>query len=421
MSRLISLLGMLVFLALAWGLSRHRSRFPWRTVIWGLGLQLGFGLLILRTTWGRNQFDLAQRAVNRLIGFAQEGAQMVFGPLADQDFLAAQWGAAHASIFIVTVPATIILVSAVSALLFHWGVLQKLVQAAAWVMRRALGTSGSESLATAANIFVGMTEAPLVIKPYLAGMTRSELMALMTGGMATIAGGVMAAYVGFGISAGHLLTASVMSAPAALMFAKIMEPETEPSETADGAAVSPERTSVNSLDALCRGATDGMTLSINIIAMLIAFVAVVAAANFLLTYGQEKIFGWLGLAWEPANLQRLMGWLNAPFAWLMGIPWRDCTTIGQVLGERLVLNEFIGYLSLHQLQADGQVAERSITLATYALCGFANFASIAIQIGGIGALVPERRGDLARLGLRAMVGGLLACYTTAALVGVLTG
>ncbi len=419
MSRWVSLLGIVVFLALAWGLSRQRSRFPWRTVVWGLGLQSVLALVILRTELGRQAFDLAQRAATRLIGFANEGAKMVFGPLGDGDLLAAAWGVENAYIFAITVTATIILVSAISSALYHWGVLQRLVQAAAWVMRRGMRTSGSESLAAAANVFVGMTEAPLVIKPYLSRMTQSELMALMTGGMATIAGGVLAAYVGFGISAGHLLTASFMSAPAALMMAKIMQPETEISETASGARPSVKRESVNGIDALCRGASDGVMLSLNVMAMLIAFVAIVALVNFLLTYVQGVVFGWLDLGWAPADLQRILGVLNAPFAWLIGVPWADAVQIGRVLGERIVLNEFMGYLSLAQLQRNELVDPRSATLATYALCGFANIASIAIQIGGIGALAPERRGDLARLGGRAMIGGLLACYLTASLVGLL--
>lgn len=419
MARLISLLGIVTFLGVAWALSRHRSRFPWRTVAWGLGLQVTFGLLILRTRFGERLFEWIQRTVLRLIGFANEGASMVFGALADREFLSAQWGPERSSIFLVTVPATIILVSALSALLYHWGVLQRVVHAMAWLMRRAMRTSGSESLAAAANVFVGMTEAPLVVRPYLKGMTQSELLALMTGGMATIAGSVFAAYVGFGVSAGHLLTASVMSAPAALMVAKIMLPETEESETAAGARLSREPTATNSIDALCHGATEGMKLSINVIAMLIAFVAVVALANYLLRAVQGGLFGLVGWDAEPADLQRILGWINAPFAWLMGVPWSDCGQVGRLLGERIVLNEWIGYFSLMELKQQQALSPRAVMLATYALCGFANFGSIAIQIGGIGALVPERRGDLARLGLRSMVGGLLACYLTASLVGLL--
>jgi CNT family concentrative nucleoside transporter len=312
------------------------------------------------------------------------------------------------------------LISALSSFLYHYGILQRVVRALAWVMRRLMGTSGSESLAAAANIFMGQTEAPLVIKPYLRRMTRSELMALMVGGMATIAGGVLAAYVSFGISAGHLLTASVMSAPAALLMAKVMVPETEASDTAGGAPAKIPRETHNGLEALCRGAGDGLTLSMNVMAMLVAFVAVVALANLLFTSAQA----WAGVA-TPLKIETVVGWLNAPFAWLMGVPWKDCGVVGEILGQRIVLNEFISYVSLGQhLQAGAAnpaqaLDPRSVTLTTYALCGFANFASIAIQIGGIGALVPERRADLARLGLRAMVGGLLACYLTACLVGIL--
>ncbi|MGV3660972.1 MAG: NupC/NupG family nucleoside CNT transporter, partial [Prosthecobacter sp.] len=294
------------------------------------------------------------------------------------------------------------------------GVLQLVVKAVAWVMQRSMRTSGSETLAAAANIFMGQTEAPLVIKPYLPRMTRSELLCMMVGGMATIAGGVMASYISFGISAGHLLTASVMSAPAAIMMAKILLPETEVSETAGGANKTVERETVNGIEALCVGASDGVKLAINVIAMLIAFVAVVALANYLLSLGL-RAFGQN----IPQPLQLVLGWLNAPFAWLMGMPWQDCGRVGALLGERIVLNEFFAYINLSRETVNGAISPRSSSIATYALCGFANFGSVAIQIGGIGALVPERRVDLARLGLISMVGGLLACYCTACVAGLL--
>jgi concentrative nucleoside transporter, CNT family len=409
-AQLLSFFGAVILLGCAWALSLDRKRFPVRVVLWGLGLQLAFALLILKTTFGVRFFEFAQRAVTRLNDFAMEGAKMVFGTIADQKFLEAQWGADKALVLAIAISAMIILVSALSSLLYHWGILQRVVRAMALVMQRTMGTTGSESLAAAANIFMGQTEAPLVIKPYLKGMTRSELLALMTTGMATIAGGVMAVYVALGASSGHLLTASVMSAPAALLIAKIMLPETEPSETALDAPINKERTTINSIDALCRGATDGLFLSLNVLAMLIAFVAIVALANFLFA----KLFSLFGIS---LTLQQAIGYLNAPFAWLIGVPWKDCLLVGEMLGERIVLNEFIGYL--HLTSAREQLDPRSFTLATYALCGFANFGSIAIQIGGIGALVPERRADLARLGLRAMIGGLLASYLTAALVGML--
>ncbi len=410
--KLTSLFGLAAFLALAWALSTDRKKFPWRTVISGLLLQFTFGFLILNTTPGQAFFNGFQAAVTKLLGYAAEGSSFVFGPLANEAAIQKGLAVPSGFVFVITVTGTIILVSALSSFLYHYGILQFIVRGVAWVMERLMKTSGSESLASAANIFIGQTEAPLVIKPYLAKMTRSEIMALMTGGMATIAGGVLAAYVGFGVSAGHLLTASVMSAPAALLIAKIMLPETEVSETAAGAHAKIERQSHNGLDALCRGASDGAMLSLNVMAMLIAFVAVVALANGLVSWALTP-FG----VTTNTPLQTLIGWINYPFAWLMGVPAKDCFAVGQVLGERIVTNEFIGYLSLAKAKAT--LEPRSLTIATYALCGFANFASIAIQIGGIGSLMPERRADLAQIGLRAMIGGLLACYLTATVAGIL--
>jgi len=411
------LLGLLAFPALAWALSENRRAFPWRALAAGLALQAALGWLILRTGAGRAFFQSLDDTFRTLLGFAGKGAAMVFGPLADEALLAEKWGPENAFIFVVTVTGTIVLVSALSAALYHYGVLQLVVRGMAWVMRRAMGTSGSESLAAAANVFMGQTEAPLVVRPYLPGMTRSELLALMTGGMATIAGGVLAAYVSFGISAGHLLTASVMSAPAALMIAKIMLPATAPAASTRAAPPpgAEEDPPVNGLDALCRGAQDGVKLAINVMAMLIAFVALVALVNHLLSLALV-----LRGVVNTTPLQTFLGWVNAPFAWLMGVPAQDCRLVGSLLGERVVLNEFIGYLSLGNAIKDGALQPRSAFMPTYALCGFANFASIAIQVGGIGALVPSRRADLARLGLKAMTGGLLTCYTTASLAGLLT-
>ena len=409
-------LGLCVFLALAWALSEDRRRFPWRTVLAGLGLQVLFAWIILRTDAGRAFFDGLDHAFRVLLGFAAQGTAMVFGPLANADLLRERLGKDHAFIFGVTVTGTIILVSALSALLFHYGILQWIVRVLAAVMRRAMGTSGSESLAAAANIFMGQAEAPLVVRPWLAAMTRSELLSLMVGGMATIAGGVLAAYIGFGIPAGHLLTASVMSAPAALLVAKILLPETGTPAATPGVPADPEETPVNGLDALCRGAHDGLVLAGRVMAVLIALVACVALANHLLSL----LLGQMGLV-EATPLQTAFGWLNAPCAWLMGVPWQDCRAVGALLGERIVLNELVAYLHLsEQIKQAGALEPRSAVIATYALCGFANFASIAIQIGGLGALVPARRGELARLGLRAMIGGLLACYLTACIAGLLT-
>jgi CNT family concentrative nucleoside transporter len=412
MSILVGILGLVVFLALAWSISEDRRRFPWRTVFAGLAIQFLLGWLILRTTAGISFFKGLDAMVGRLLGFANEGVAMVFGPLANQSLLTEKWGPGNGFIFLITVTGTIVLVSALSSLFYHYGIVQRIVRGVAWLMQRVMRTSGSESLAAAANIFMGQTEAPLVIKPYLATMTRSELLALMIGGMASIAGGVLAAYVSFGISAGHLLTASVMSAPASLLMAKILLPEREVSDTRDGANRMLPPESVNGVDAICIGANDGMKLAINVMAMLIAFVAIVALANYLLSSG----LGVFGVS-DAKPLQTLLGWVNAPFAWLMGVPWQDCRVVGGILGERIVLNEFIGYISLSNTQG---LRPESVMIATYALCGFANFSSIAIQIGGIGALAEGRRKDLARLGFKAMIGGLLACYSMACIAGLLS-
>lgn len=415
--KLISALGIVAMIACAWIFSRDRKHFPWRTVFWGIGLQFAFAIFILKTPVGLWVFHGAEMAIGQLNGYAYEGAKMVFGPLGDGEVLRKTFGASGAYVFAISVTATIILISSLSSLLYHWGVLQKVVAAVAWVMMKTMRTSGSESLAGASNIFLGQTEAALLIKPYLLKMTQSEIMALMTTGFSTIATGVMAVYAGMGgLSAGHILTASVLGAPAGLLIAKVMFPEREASETGERCHFEVKRTAQNSIDALCQGASEGVMLSINVMGMLIAFVAVVALLNGLIVWPQHL----LGLT-TPLTIQQMLGWLNAPFAWLIGVPWKDCPFIGEILGERIVLNEFVGYLNLSEYVKahPGAIAERSIILASYALCGFANFSSIAIQIGGIGALAPERRRDLARLGLRAMFAGVLACYLFAAVVGVL--
>lgn len=417
LQQLISVLGIFALIALTWLISTDRKLFPWRTVIWGMILQFAFALFILKTPVGLKIFQGAQVVVDQLNVYANEGAKMVFGPLGDGDALRKAFGPGQAYVFAVSVTATIILISALSSLLYHWGVLQKVVAGMAWLMMKTMRTSGSESLAGAANIFLGQNEAALVIKPYLPKMTQSEVAALMTTGFSTIATGVMAVYAGMeGISAGHILTASVLGAPAGLLTSKIIFPEKEASETGTRHHFEVEKTTLNSFDALCQGASEGMMLSITVMAMLIAFVALVALVNGLVVWPQTA-FG----AQTPVTIQQMLGWINAPFAWLIGVPWRDCPVIGQVLGERIVTNEFVGYVNLSNYVKANPTSldQRSITLASYALCGFANFSSIAIQIGGIGALAPSRRADLARLGLKAMIAGLLACYLFAAVVGVL--
>ena len=411
--KLTSALGLVLIVTIGWLMSENRRKFPWRAVIWGIALQFAIGLFILRTDAGLRIFNSCQAGVDRFIAFANEGNQLVFGPLAKPDVLEKGLGAGNGFVLVLTVTGTIILISAVSSLLFHIGILQWVVRGMAWVMQRIMGTSGSETLAAAANIFMGQTEAPLVIRPYLAGMTRSELNCLMVGGFANIAGGVLAVYSGMlKIPAGHLITESVMSAPAALLISKVLIPETEPSETSGGAHAKIERESINTIDAVCVGASEGMKLAINVAAMLIAFTALVAATNWLIG-GLVHPLGWH----TTRPLQESLGYLNAPFAWMIGVPLKDCYIAGQILGERIVLNEMFGYISLNNAKA--VIEPRTYDLMSYALCGFANIGSVAIQIGGIGALVPARRNDLARIGLKAMFGGLLACYMTACVAGIL--
>jgi CNT family concentrative nucleoside transporter len=430
--RLRSLLGLVALTGIAWALSTNRSLIPWRVVIYGTGLQLIFAVIILKSAVGAQFFDTVNTVVVALLGYTVDGARFVFGNLVNNNvplgagepgngtFVAAPGQVANTgSFFAFTVLPTIIFVSSVMTVLYHLGVMQKVVRGMAWVMQKSMKTSGAETLSCAANIFVGQTEAPLLIKPFVNRMTRSELMAVMTGGFATVAGGVMAAYVGmllvhFPDIAGHLMAASVMSAPAALVCAKLMVPETETPETANTLEVSVERPDVNVIDAAARGASEGLSLALNVGAMLLAFVALIFMLNGAL--------GWVaGLAgFEGVTLERILGWALAPLAWLMGVSWADAPMAGGLLGIKTVLNEFYGYLRLAgMLQGDVTMQPRTAIILTYAMCGFANFSSIAIQLGGIGGLAPSRRHDLSRLGLRAMIAGTLASFMTATIAGMI--
>lgn len=415
---------MVALLVLAWLCSSNRKQVPWRVILWGLFLQFAFALFILRTPIGLAIFDWAREAINTLLGFTTYGAAFVFGHLALNPNnpahapLVAQYGKPIGLVFF-GVLTTIIFFASLMSILYHLGVMQAVVKAVAWVMVRTMGTSGAESLSAAANIFVGQTEAPLVVRPYVAQMTRSELMAVMTGGFATIAGGVMAAYVAFGIDAGHLLTASVISTPASLVMAKLMEPETEEPLTKGTVRVTFERTTVNVIDAAAVGAADGLRLAFNVAAMLVAFLAILAMVNAFL--------GWLDRTFlapifplqgrQPLSLETLLGYLFSPLALLLGTPLQDVLTMGSLMGIKVAANEFVAYVRLAELK--DTIDPRTFVLATYALCGFANFGSIAIQIGGISAIAPERRADLARLGLKAMWAGALASWLTACVAGVL--
>ncbi|HVS65064.1 MAG TPA: NupC/NupG family nucleoside CNT transporter [Thermoanaerobaculia bacterium] len=399
--RFVGVLGLLVILAIAWALSTDRRRIAWRTVIAGTALQLLFALLILKTPWGRSFFDYARIYVTAFLNFADAGSEFIFGEDYTDHFFAFK------------VLPTIIFFSSVIAILYHLGALQWVVKLFARVMMWLMRTSGAESLSASANIFVGQTEAPLLIRPYVGAMTRSELMAVMTGGFATVAGGVLALYVGMGISAGHLIAASVMSAPAALVMAKLMVPETEDSKTAGNVEMSVDLPYVNVIDAAAQGAADGLRLALNVGAMLLAFLGLIALINGIL----EPIGGVVGV--PGLNLEGILGFVLSPLAWLMGVPWEEARAVGGLLGIKTGANELIAYTSLSDMIQNEELSERSQVIATYALCGFSNFSSIAIQIGGIGGIAPERKGDLARLGLRAMIAGSLACFQTATIAGLL--
>ena len=420
LQRLTGLLGIVVLLGIAFALSRDRRRIPIRTVLWGLGLQWVFALVILKTPWGRVVFQWANAAFTRLVGFTDEGAKFVLGdwgvPVQATN---AATGGPHAIGFVLAFKVLPVLVffASLMAVLYHLGLMHRVVAAAAWVMRRTMKVSGAEALSAAGNIFVGMTEAPLMIRPYVPKLTESELMAVMTGGLATIAGSVLALYVSFGIEPGHLLCASVMSAPAALVVAKIMQPETGEPATAGAANVQFERTTTNVIDAAATGAWEGLRLALNVGAMLLAFVALLALVNFLIGQAHGAVAwgsGWQGF---PQSLQEILGLVFRPLAFVMGVPWGEAGTVGSLMGIKISLNELIAYQ--HLVAAKEQLSPRSIAIATYALCGFANFGSIGIMIGGIGGMAPERRQDLSRLSLRALAGGAIASFLTASIAGIL--
>jgi len=403
--RLVSAAGLVVMIAIAWAFSSDRRRFPTRTVAWGLGLQLALGLLLLRSPVGRGFFVGLNDAVAAFIGYTEAGVRFVFGGLTETGFS-----------FVVNVLPIIVFMGSVFAVLYHLGVMQRVVDALAAVLSRTMGSSGAESLAAVANIFVGMTEAALVVKPFVERMTRSELFTLMTTGMATVAGSVMLAYVqilGGGDFAGHLVTASLLSAPAAILLAKVMIPETEVAATATRGHASVPRASVNVIDAAARGAVDGMRLAATVGAMLVAFVALVAMLNDAVA----GLGGWIGF--PGLTLQTLLGLPFVPLTWLMGVPWDDALRLGGVMGIKTVLNEFLAYQELRVLMDAGAVAPRSAVIVSYAACGFANFGSLAILLGGVGAMAPSRRPDLARLGLRSILAGTLATLMTGCIAGLL--
>jgi CNT family concentrative nucleoside transporter len=398
-ARAVSLLGLATLIALAWLVSSDRRRVPWRVVAWGLALQLGLALLLLKTAAGRGFFVGVNGLVVGLLAQTQVGVRFVFGPLLDTGF----------SVALHVLP-VIVFMGSLFAVLYHLGVVQRVVALLARGLSHSLGTSGAESLAAIANIFVGMTEAPLLVRPYVERMTRSELFTLMTTGMATVAGSVLVAYVqilGGGDFAGHLVTASLLSAPAAILVAKVMIPETEQPETGADAGPAFERTTVNVIDAASQGGLAGLRLAAYVGALLVAML--------------NDVTAWAGalVGIPELTLQRMLGWLFAPLAWLMGVPWSEAPSVGSLLGVKTVLNEFLAYRDLGVLIAEGGLSPRSAVIASYALCGFANFGSLAILLGGIGGIAPSRRGDLAELGLRSILAGTLATLMTGCVAGLL--
>jgi concentrative nucleoside transporter, CNT family len=403
-SRLSGLVGLALILAIGILLSHNRRAIRWRVIAWGLGLQLLFAIFVLRIPAGQALFRWLGNLVTGILGYSYIGSEFVFGELGKQ----------HSSlgvIFAFQLLPAIIFVSALFAILYYLGIMQLVVRAFAIVMSRVMGASGAESLNVAASIFMGQTEAPLTIRPFLPRMTRSELMTVMTSGMAHISGSIMVAYIAFGIEARHLLTAVIMTAPGTIMMAKLFEPETETPETYGKVTLDMPKQDVNLLDAAARGTGEGLQLMLNVIAMLVSFVALVALING--GFGAVHRY----VDWFPANLQTVLGWVFRPIAWAMGVPWHDSGVIGSLLGTRMVLNEFIAYAQLGPMRA--QLDPRSFTIASFALAGFANFSSVGIQLGGIGAIAPNRKQDLARLGLRAMLAGTLANFLSATIAGIL--
>lgn len=402
---MVGILGIFVLLGIAYILSNNKSKIDYKLVFWGLTIQFLFALLILKSPIGKPVFSYLDKIITKLISFSDAGGDFLFKSfIPDVGF--------HVGLinFAFRALPTIIFFSGLMAVMYHLGVIQFVVKWIAKGMQKTLGTSGSETLSVSANIFVGQTEAPLMVRPFINNMTKSELMSVMTGGFATAAGGVLALYVIWlkdipGI-AGHLLAASVMSAPAAMVISKIIYPETKESETMGDLKVEVEQKDTNSLDALGRGATEGLKLAANVAAMLVAFVSVVAMFNYILGYG-------------GTSLQELMGLFFKPLAWTMGVPWEEAEIMGTLMGEKLALTELIAYGDLRTFISNGELSDRTAIIASYALCGFANFGSIGIQIGGLSSIAPNRRSDLASLAFKAMIGGALASWITATIAGIL--
>src|SRR6201987_1590239 len=410
MARFTGILGMLTILAGAYAFSTDRKAIKLKTVLWGLGLQLLLGFFVLRSSTGTKLFAFLGNGANKLLSFSYVGSEFVFGGLGFPKELS-RLGFS----FAFQVLPTIIFIAAFFAVLYHIGLMQLIIRSAAWLLTRIMVASGAESLNVAASIFMGQTEAPLTIRPFIPTLTKSELMVVMTSGMAYISGGMMAGYIQVGgADPKNLLTAVIMTAPGTLLMAKMLVPETEQPLTAGRVEIPPMEKETNLLGAIARGTSDGLHLALNVGAMLITFIALLALLNAMM----GGIHNWPHMAWFPDSMQTLFGWIFSPVAWLIGIPWHDATKIGNLLGTRMVINEFVAFGQLGPMKST--LDPRSFTIATFALCGFANFSSIGIQIGGIGALAPEQRGQLAKFGIRAMLAGTMANLMSACIVGILT-
>ena len=405
MDRFIGILGVIVILGIAYLFSENKKKINWRLVATGLGLQIIFALIILKVPFGRKAFEAASGFITRILDFTAEGTTFLFGNLTDQ--------ATFGSIFALNVLPTIIFFSALMGILYYLGIMQAIVKFIAKGICKLLGTSGAETLSAVGNIFLGQTEAPLLVRPYISSMTKSEMTAIMVGGMATVAGGVMAGYVAMGINAGHLLAASIMAAPAGLVLAKMLVPETEEPETKDITNIEVEKTASNVVEAAANGASDGLMLALNVAAMLLAFVALIALFNYLIGL-VGGLFGFPEL-----SLNWILGKLFSPLAFVMGVPTGDLSAAGSLLGQKVMINEFVAYSDLSALSSSGVLQEKIILIMTYALCGFANISSVAIQIGGIGAMAPNKKGTIAKLGFKALLGGALATCLTATIAGIL--
>ena len=408
MGRFTGVLGLLTMLGLAYLFSTNRRAIKLKLVAWGLGLQIAFAFLVFYWTFGQNLFYRAGNAVNHLLAYAFVGSEFVFGELGKQR-------SSIGFIFAFQVLPTIIFIASLFALLYYLGVMQVVIRAAAWVMQRVMGASGAESLNVAASIFMGQTEAPLTIRPFLPDLTQSELMTIMTSGMAHVSGGIMAAYIAFGVEARHLLTAVIMTAPGTLLISKMLVPETEEPKTMGVVHMENVERDSNFLAAIARGTGEGLGMAINVGAMLIAFLALIALTNGIMG-GIHNWLGGLGIMWFPTSLQQIFGWAFAPVAFVIGVPWHDCVQIGNLLGTRMVVNELVAFSMLGPMK--GALDPRSFTIATFALCGFANFSSIGMQIGGIGALAPNQKSQLAKFGIRAMLAGTMANLMSASIVGM---